>query len=37
MVTTGAAGAITLGTCACLTGDNEEKIRHLPDLTGMKS
>src|ERR1700730_988679 len=37
MVTTGAAGAITLGTCACLTGDDEEKIRHLPDLTGMKS
>jgi D-glucosaminate-6-phosphate ammonia-lyase len=37
MVTTGAAGAITLGTCACLTGDDEEKIRHLPDVTGMKS
>jgi uncharacterized pyridoxal phosphate-dependent enzyme len=37
MVTTGAAGGITLGTCASLTGDDEEKIRRLPDLTGMKS
>jgi seryl-tRNA(Sec) selenium transferase len=37
MVTTGAAGAITLGTCASLTGADPEKIRRLPDLTGMKS
>jgi uncharacterized pyridoxal phosphate-dependent enzyme len=37
MVTTGAAGAITLGTCSSLTGADEEKIRRLPDLTGMKS
>ena len=37
MVTTGAAGAITLGTCASLTGADEGKIRRLPDLTGMKS
>jgi len=37
MVTTGAAGAITLGTCASLTGADQEKIRRLPDLTGMKS
>ena len=37
MVTTGAAGSITLGTCASLTGIDEEKIRRLPDLTGMKS
>jgi uncharacterized pyridoxal phosphate-dependent enzyme len=37
MVTTGAAGSITLGTCASLTGPDEEKIRRLPDLTGMKS
>lgn len=37
MVTTGAAGAITLGTCACLTGDDNGKVRRLPDLTGMKS
>src|SRR5258706_3853786 len=37
MVTTGAAGAITLGTCASLTGSDSEKIRRLPDLTGMKT
>jgi L-seryl-tRNA(Ser) seleniumtransferase len=37
MVTTGAAGAITLGTCAALTGADEERVRRLPDLTGMKS
>jgi len=37
MVTTGAAGAITVGTCACLTGSDSEKIRRLPDLAGMKS
>lgn len=37
MVTTGAAGAICLGTCACLTGDDVAKVRQLPDLTGMKS
>lgn len=37
MVTTGAAGAIALGTCACLTGEDNAKVRRLPDLTGMKS
>src|SRR4029450_11421233 len=37
MVTTGGAGAITLGPCACLAGSDSEKIRRLPDLTGMKS
>ncbi len=37
MVTTGAAGSITLGTCSSLTGVDPEKIRRLPDLTGMKS
>jgi uncharacterized pyridoxal phosphate-dependent enzyme len=37
MVTTGAAGAICLGTCACLTGDDVAKVRRLPDLTGMKT
>jgi L-seryl-tRNA(Ser) seleniumtransferase len=37
LVTSGAAGAITIGTAAALTGDNEEFIRQLPDLTGMKS
>ena len=37
MVTTGCAGAITLGTCACLTGMDSAKVRQLPDLSGMKS
>jgi L-seryl-tRNA(Ser) seleniumtransferase len=37
MVTTGAAGAICLGTCACLTGDDVAKVRRLPDLAGMKT
>ncbi len=37
MVTTGAAGAITLGACACLTGADQAKIQRLPDLGGMKS
>lgn len=37
MVTTGAAGAIALGTYASLTGDDTVKIRRLPDLTGMKT
>ena len=37
MVTTGAAGAICLGTCASLTGEDNAKIRRLPDLTGMKT
>jgi L-seryl-tRNA(Ser) seleniumtransferase len=37
MVTAGATSAITLGTAACLTGMDEERIRRLPDVTGMKS
>ena len=37
LVTTGAAGAICLGTCAVLTGTDTQKTRRLPDLTGMKS
>jgi seryl-tRNA(Sec) selenium transferase len=37
MVTTGCAGAITLGACATLTGMDTAKVRQLPDLTGMKS
>ena len=37
MVTSGAAAALTVGTAACLTGKNQEFIRRLPDLTGMKS
>jgi D-glucosaminate-6-phosphate ammonia-lyase len=37
MVTTGAAGAITLGTCASLTGSDVDKVRRLPDLADMKN
>ncbi|MCW5980332.1 MAG: aminotransferase class V-fold PLP-dependent enzyme [Bryobacteraceae bacterium] len=37
MVTTGAAGAISLGTCAALTGDDVAKVRRLPDLAGMRT
>ena len=36
LVTSGAAGAICLGTCASLTGSDTQKVRQLPDLTGMK-
>jgi L-seryl-tRNA(Ser) seleniumtransferase len=37
MVTSGAAGALTIGTAACLTGDDQKKISQLPDVTGLKS
>lgn len=37
LVTSGAAGAITLGTAACISGEDPEKILRLPDLQGMKS
>jgi L-seryl-tRNA(Ser) seleniumtransferase len=37
MVTTGAAGAIALGTYACLTGPDTRKVRQLPNLDGMKT
>lgn len=36
MVPSGAAAGLTLGTAACLTGDNPEFIARIPDLTGMK-
>jgi len=37
MVTSGAAAALTVGTAACLTGENTVYVRQLPDLTGLKS
>jgi len=37
MVTSGAAGAIALGTAACVTGKDPEKILRIPDTTGMKN
>ncbi len=37
MVSTGAAGAIAIGTYACVAGADPNNIRRLPDITGMKS
>src|SRR6476661_4463467 len=37
LVTSGAAAAIESGLAGILTGDNEQFIRQIPDLTGMKS
>src|SRR2546425_9590794 len=36
-VTSGAAGAMVIGTAACITGKDPEKIKRLPDTTGMKN
>jgi L-seryl-tRNA(Ser) seleniumtransferase len=37
MVTSGAAGAMTIATAGCITGKNQQLIQRIPDLTGMKS
>ncbi len=37
MVTSGAAGALTVGTAGILTGADPEKIRRLPDTSGMRN
>jgi uncharacterized pyridoxal phosphate-dependent enzyme len=37
MVTAGAAGALTLGTAACMTGKDKTKIYRLPDSSGMRN
>ena len=37
MVTSGAAGALTVGTAACITGKDQDKIQRIPDLQGMKN
>lgn len=37
MVSSGAAGALTCGTAACVAGSNQEFIRRLPDIDGMKN
>src|SRR5882724_6670451 len=36
MVTSGAAAALTIGTAACLTGENPVHVRQIPDLTGLR-
>lgn len=35
MITSGAFGAMIVGTAACITGKNEELIKRIPDLTGV--
>lgn len=37
MVTSGATSAMTLGTAACVTGTDQELVRRVPDLRGMKN
>ncbi|HXX24089.1 MAG TPA: aminotransferase class I/II-fold pyridoxal phosphate-dependent enzyme [Terriglobia bacterium] len=37
MVTSGGAGSILLATAACVTGNDPEKVRRIPNLEGMKS
>jgi L-seryl-tRNA(Ser) seleniumtransferase len=37
MVTSGAAGALTCGTAACVAGSDRRAIEQIPDLTGLKS
>ncbi|WP_031500722.1 aminotransferase class V-fold PLP-dependent enzyme [Bryobacter aggregatus] len=36
MVTSGASGALTVGTAGCITGTDNKKILQIPDLTGLK-
>lgn len=36
LVTSGAAGALTLGTAATMTGTDPDRILRIPDTTGMK-
>src|SRR5258708_7299422 len=37
LITTGAAGGIFVGTCACIAGDDPEKMKRLPFTEGMKN
>lgn len=37
LVTTGAAGAIFVGTCACIAGADPDKMKRLPFTDGMKN
>ena len=36
LVTPGCAAALVLGTAACITGDDPERMARLPDTTGLK-
>jgi uncharacterized pyridoxal phosphate-dependent enzyme len=37
LVTSGCAAALTLATAACVCGTDQDKIRRVPDITGMKN
>ena len=37
LVTAGCASALTLATAACIAGDDKERIKLLPDTTGMQN
>jgi len=37
MIVSGAAGALTHATAACLAGSDPERIQQLPDLTGLRT
>jgi len=37
LVTTGAAGAIFVGTCACIGGSDPDRMKHLPFTDGMRN
>jgi len=37
MVSSGAAGAVTCGTIACVAGGDPEKMKQLPNTTGLKN
>ena len=37
LVTAGCASALSLATAACVAGSDRERIRRLPDTTGMKN
>jgi uncharacterized pyridoxal phosphate-dependent enzyme len=37
LVTAGCASALSVATAACITGDNRDRVRRLPDTTGMKN
>jgi D-glucosaminate-6-phosphate ammonia-lyase len=37
LVTAGCASALSVATAACITGDDRDRVRRLPDTTGMKN
>ncbi len=37
LVTAGCASALSVATAACITGDDRNRVRRLPDTTGMKN